>query len=568
MINKVIQNMHVTRADHLSCVAAFCHQIGLVESINRVVPTEMDVDVGTTVLAMVLDTLSGRNPLYRLADFFRYQDADYLLGKKLSASAFNDTTLARTLDAIFDAGAEKMFNDVAFQAAKQYPIDTDTIHFDTTSVNVWGAYDSTTDFEDILNITYGYSKDHRPDLKQFLIKMVCAGGNIPIMGSCEDGNASDKTLNNSVLTQISKHMARFGKPAGSYVYVADSAFVTEDNLNVIGQNLFITRLPFTYKEANQLVATTVQENKWLPIGTLNETPATLKRPAASYCYAEKEVTLYGQKYRAVVFHSSAHDKRRLKRIDREIKKEASHIKKILAKEMKHEYFCRADAEATAEKLIASGCPYHSVEAEVVEDIRYARGRPKKDGSRKIICTRYLIEAHALPREEYIQQKREESGCFILLTNVSLKGKDARRGDDILRLYKEQHGIERNFSFLKDPLIVNDLFIKKPQRVEALGAILLISLLVRNLIEYVLRQYISTHNETLTGWNNRPTTRPTTFMMATKFYGIIILNYMGERAFERPLSPVQLKYLEALGLTSNQLLYPSHKKKVKLNRGKQ
>jgi len=32
--------------------------------------------------------------------------------------------------------------------------------------------------------------------------------------------------------------------------------------------------------------------------------------------------------------------------------------------------------------------------------------------------------------------------------------------DILKIYKEQHGIEKNFGFLKDPLIVNDLFLKK------------------------------------------------------------------------------------------------------------
>jgi len=567
MIDQVIQNLKVTRADHLSVAAAFCHQMGLVESINRVVPTQMEMDVGSTVLAMVLDTLSGRNPLYRLADFFKFQDAEYLLGKTLPATAFNDTTLGRTMDTIFDAGAEKMFNDVALQAVKQFPIDLNTVHFDTTSVNVWGAYDSETNLEDILNITYGYSKDHRPDLKQFLIKMLCAGGNIPIMGSCEDGNASDKTINNNILTRISKHMAQLGKPWGSYVYVADSAMVTETNLAVIGKNLFITRLPFTYKEANQLVSEAVCENQWHSIGTLNETPATSKRPAAIYSCCEKKVTLYGQEYRAVVVYSSAHDKRRLKRMERDIKKSEIRFNKILSEAMKREYFCYADAEAAVTKLMASKQDYHFFEAEVLEDVHYARGRPRKDGSRKIVGTHYWVQGRVLPREDQIKLKREESGCFILLTNVPLEGEHARKGHDVLLLYKEQHGIERNFSFLKDPLIVNDLFLKKPQRIEALGAVLLIALLVKNLMEHVLRTYISSQNETLMGWNNQQTTRPTTFMMTTKFYGILILNYMEKRAFERPLSPVQLKYLKALGLTPNQLLYPGHTEKPKINTGK-
>lgn len=43
-----------------------------------------------------------------------------------------------------------------------------------------------------LKITYGYSKDRRPDLKQFLIKMLCACLYIPILGGCTDGNASKR----------------------------------------------------------------------------------------------------------------------------------------------------------------------------------------------------------------------------------------------------------------------------------------------------------------------------------------------------------------------------------------
>ena len=79
-------------------------------------------------------------------------------------------------------------------------------------------------------ITYGYSKDKRPDLKQFLVSMLCVDRNIPILGTTTDGNASDKTLNNELLTNISTYMARHGLEPGAYVYVADSAFVTEDNL--------------------------------------------------------------------------------------------------------------------------------------------------------------------------------------------------------------------------------------------------------------------------------------------------------------------------------------------------
>ena len=78
-IDKLVETMQITRPDHLPIVAAFCKRIRLVETVNRIVPTGKVVDVGTVVQAMVLDTLSGRSPLYRLTDFFKHQDTQVLL---------------------------------------------------------------------------------------------------------------------------------------------------------------------------------------------------------------------------------------------------------------------------------------------------------------------------------------------------------------------------------------------------------------------------------------------------------------------------------------------------------
>ena len=159
LTENLLENMHISRPDHLPIMAAFCRRIRLVETVNRVVPSNMGVDVGTIVQAMVLDTLSGRSPLYRLADFFKHQDTELLLGRELTGTAFNDTAVGRAMDMIFDAGAQKLFSEVAFQAAMQIPLDMSYVHFDTTSVNVWGDYDICNPDGDNLNITYGHSKD-------------------------------------------------------------------------------------------------------------------------------------------------------------------------------------------------------------------------------------------------------------------------------------------------------------------------------------------------------------------------------------------------------------------------
>jgi hypothetical protein len=74
------------------------------------------------------------------------------------------------------------------------------------------------------------------------------------------------------------------------------------------------------------------------------------------------------------------------------------------------------------------------------------------------------------RAEVIACKRQETGCFVLLTHVPTTGEMGHRAGAILQADKEQHGIAQNDGFLQDPLIVNSLFLKKPERIEALGLV--------------------------------------------------------------------------------------------------
>ena len=115
----------------------------------------------------------------------------------------------------------------------------------------------------------------------------------------------------------------------------------------------------------------------------------------------------------------------------------------------------------------------------------------------------------------------------------------------MKTYKEQDGIEKNFGFLKDPLVVNDLFLKTPSRIEALGLILVLSLLLWRLMERAIRRKIKEENSTLTGWNNGKTAKPTSFMMVSKFISVVVAIKNGERSLFTPLNKVQLAYLNAL-----------------------
>jgi len=134
---------------------------------------------------------------------------------------------------------------------------------------------------------------------------------------------------------------------------------------------------------------------------------------------------------------------------------------------------------------------------------------------------------------------------VLLTNVPIAGDLAHSARDILTVYKDQHGTEQNYGFLKDPVIVNSLFLKKPERIEALGLVLLLALLIWRVMERSMRAYVDTRGTPLTGWDHKATERPTTVMMVTKFAGVIVVKLGDHRQLARPLSVVQQQYLIAL-----------------------
>jgi hypothetical protein len=222
---------------------------------------------------------------------------------------------------------------------------------------------------------------------------------------------------------------------------------------------------------------------------------------------------------------------------------------------RQEYFCHADAEAAAEKLRALQSTYHWVDVAVQERPKYGPGRPSSTQPRVVKALRYGLQVTLHERAEVIARKTQEAGCFVLLTNVPTVGEMAHRAGDVLRAYKEQHGIEQNYGFLKDPLIVNSLFLKKPERIEALGLVLLLALLLWRLVERSLRVHVATTGKPLTGWDKKATQKPTAFMLMTKFAGVMVINVGGQRQLAHPLSTVQQQYLVALRVPATYFTAP-------------
>ena len=542
------EDFTLTHVGHLPIVKDYAKKLNLIETINTMVDSQMELPPGIAVLAMVLDTLSGRTPLYRLKDFFQDKDTELLLGVQIDPVRFCDHNIGRVLDKIYEFGTQKIFSEITKNAIDLFEIDTSHAHFDTTSISVYGDYD-------VVNppfaITYGYSKDKRPDLKQFLISMLCVDRNIPVLGAPKDGNASDKTINNDLMTHISKHMARHHLEPEAFVYVADSAFVTGKNLDKAAEThtKFISRLPATYGDCSRAIKEAVEAGQWNDIGVISNSAPTPKRQPAYYKTYETTITVEGRDYRTIVVHSSAHDKRRHKRIDRIIADKRKKLEAICKKATSSPYFCEPDALAAAGRLAASASgSYHGLDIEVKEIAKYGRGRPAEGKPRVPKSHEYSLEIKISEDPAAVVPLRLEAGCFVLISNLCDEADRVQwSAEQLLRLYKNQDGIEKNFGFLKDPVIVNSIFLKSPHRIEVLGLIFLIALLIWRLMERSMRQYIESTGETVPGWEDKPTKKPTAFMMTAKFTNVSVVKIRKKRQTAYPLRTVHFKYPRALNV---------------------
>ena len=241
------------RVGHIPAIARMCHRLGLIDLINESIPCNTDIDLGTLVMGMICDTLSGRSPLYKVEEFIAEQDTELLFGTAVNPHSFNDDALGNALDRIHEKGTLKLFTEVSLKAASVFGLDTTHCSFDTTSVNVWGDYDNSGPKQKSPHITRGYSKDKRPDLKQFMVSMLCVEGNIPISGKMQNGNSSDEKLNNEELQRIARLLEPLGQNITELIYVADCKLITVENLKQLGDLLFISRFPATFKEHNRVI---------------------------------------------------------------------------------------------------------------------------------------------------------------------------------------------------------------------------------------------------------------------------------------------------------------------------
>ena len=179
-----MESVRVERLDHLGLIASVINDLGLVNLIDaRLKPDDQEaITPGEATKGMVLHGLGLANrPLSLTPEFFAGKPLDLLFRPGVDADMFNRFKLGRTLDEINAYGSDLLFSEIALAVCGQEAIEQRLTHLDTTSFSLTGDYVPESD-EQAIAITHGYSKEHRPDLKQAVLElMVSQDGGVPLV---------------------------------------------------------------------------------------------------------------------------------------------------------------------------------------------------------------------------------------------------------------------------------------------------------------------------------------------------------------------------------------------------
>jgi len=105
-------------------------------------------------------------------------------------------------------------------------------------------------------------------------------------------------------------------------------------------------------------------------------------------------------------------------------------------------------------------------------------------------------------------------------------------------------------FLKDKSFgVNDVYLKKPGRIEALVMIMVLTLLVYSLAEWEIRNRLRETGQTFPNQLKKPTNRPTFKWVCQNFMNITVVSVITDRQETKQianLKDLQIKVIKLLG----------------------
>jgi transposase len=475
----------------LPVITEYLDRLGLAEAVNASVPWEGEVPLGTLVEVMVCNRLLHPKALFRVDEWAQTAAVtDYF---ELQPGQLNDDRLGRALERVANH-ADKVQAALVVKAIKDFHLDVTQIHYDITSVELFGAYD--------LEVpeggtpptpmpAYGRTKSGRKNVKQIQLGINVTGdGGVPVAHVPLDGNAGESPSHLENLRRL-----RAMLPKRKLLYIADTKLDTPENLlHVVahgGQFLcggafapHWKELFLRHRRKLRPVDYHPKSQERLPPEERDEYRAFERTDHVAGEVDGRKVRL---NYRLIFVWSEAKARQEAATRERHQAKISAEFEAIIRNLNK--YSLKTE-ETIRRRLEAARAKYDEGEMFLYELTKDRRG---------LFSLTWKIDGQALQRRKLLE------GVYVLKTNLSKQSYPLAK---TLAKYKEQSQVERRIHHLKGPLAVAPMFLKNPERIAGLLCILVWALVVMALMERQVRRGLK--GKPLYGLypENRPSPAPT------------------------------------------------------------
>ena len=467
------------RLGALPVVAEFGRRLRIAEIIDELAPVRPVAWIthGEVIEALVANRLTAPAPMLRVHEWAAAMAVEEAYG--IAPELLNDDRIARALDGIAPQ-LDAIAGGVGAAAITEFGVDVSRLHWDLTSISVYGAYPEAD--AEYPAPRWGHPKDRRADLKQIQTGLAVSGdGGIPVFHRAYSGGAAE-------VAQVTGAMTALKQIAGPrpFLLVGDSKLISYTNAAAMtAQGVgFVAPLGAARVPAGLFAA--------LPAGAGTAVDYAAGRDAGKPAAARGS-------YR--VLDDGGMDLPGPRKADPPV-----HLRRILVYSSAN---AAGAAKARARKLAAAaddldrlvrtaGTRFHPT-----ADAVAARVKTITTKRRAGACVRTTITCDTTGKpvlswhfdQAAIDASAAADGWYALLTNLE---PSQASPEEVFRRYKGQHAVERRYGEFKGPLAVAPLFLKTNRRIAALITVICLALLIFCLIERQVRNALRPHGEKMTG----------------------------------------------------------------------
>jgi transposase len=486
MMTPVIKNVQTQAVGFAPILRHYFDRCGIANIIDDHVeldPRRKILTHGQASVAMITAILFQVMQLYRICKFATEKTVLKVLLPQIEADQYFDDRLADTLDALFDNGIGDLDMLITGNMIDVFQIESQACHNDTTSVSMYGDADNNKT-EHSIQVTFGHSKKHRKDLKQFIWSMsVSSDHAFPLFQQAYSGNTADVT---TYVEQWQRLIDLLGRR--DFLYVADSKLITHQSMAHIHDNdgFFVSPAPMyeSYKKVFE-DALDSHDRQWLIVykDQFNrgfEVPMDFK-------YEDKDYRL-----RMIILFDRGLCARKQKTLQNRIHRTQSAFEQISGKlnRYKLKSYDAIDKACSAilkKNLTHSFFSYRIINEPITTYKNKQRGRPsKKVKPEQMTVVQDHFKVELILDQNALQQALSRCGYYPLLTNQSPEQLSI---EEAMLAHKKQYKSEHTFRRAKGPYSIEPVYLHTPERIEAFLLLFKIALQMVVLIERTARKNI-------------------------------------------------------------------------------